>query len=153
MIALAQRNWLVYNWVMRNEQGQFVKGINPWNKGTKGVMKVNSGSFKKGDNVVPLEKRFWEKVAYARNWKCWLWIGSKNNMGYGRINIKGKIKLAHRVAYELNIGEIPKGKFLLHTCDTPLCVNPKHLLIGTQKDNLQDMSKKGRWGNQHRKNK
>jgi hypothetical protein len=135
MIALSQRNW--YNIDMK-----FTKGFTPWNKGTKGVMKPNKTSFKKGDNVIDLNVRFWEKV--DKTVSCWLWTGSKNNMGYGRINIKGKVQLAHRISFEMNHGAIVKGLKVLHKCDNPLCVNPKHLKLGTQKENLQDMYKKGR---------
>ena len=114
----------------------------PWNKGTKGVMKVNSGSFKKGHGKVKLEIRFWDKVKKTNN--CWLWLASKNNMGYGRINVSGNVILAHRMSYRMSIGYIPKGMSVLHKCDTPLCVNPKHLFLGTQKDNNQDRDRKGR---------
>lgn len=51
---------------IRNKKGQFIKGLTPWNKGTQGIMKANSGSFKKGDNIIPLEKRFWDKVNKTR---------------------------------------------------------------------------------------
>lgn|SRR3990167_6701040 len=129
---------------MRNEYGQFAKGLEPWNKGTKGIMKANSGSFKKGDNTIPLEKRFWDKVAYARDWKCWLWTGSTNNTGYGRININRKVKLAHRVSFEMKNGKIKEGMSVLHRCDNPLCVNPKHLMVGTRKENNADMWAKNR---------
>lgn len=74
---------------------------------------------------------------------CWLFTGCVNNKGYGQIRHNGKTMLVHRVAYELITGEEPNG-VLLHTCDTPLCCNPKHLTVGTQLDNLQDMRNKGR---------
>ena len=74
---------------------------------------------------------------------CWLFTGCVNNTGYGQIRHNGKTMLAHRVAYELITGEEPNG-VLLHTCDTPLCCNPEHLTVGTQRDNLQDMRNKGR---------
>ena len=74
---------------------------------------------------------------------CWLFTGCVNNNGYGQIRHNGKTMLAHRVAYELITGEEPNG-VLLHTCDTPLCCNPEHLTVGTQRDNLQDMRNKGR---------
>ena len=74
---------------------------------------------------------------------CWLFTGCVNNTGYGQIRHNGKTMLDHRVAYELITGEEPNG-VLLHTCDTPLCCNPEHLTVGTQRDNLQDMRNKGR---------
>jgi hypothetical protein len=75
---------------------------------------------------------------------CWLWNGYKNNKGYGQIHCLGHLVLAHRISYEEVNGPIPPGMFVLHSCDTPLCVNPKHLRIGTQKDNLSEASIKGR---------
>lgn len=124
--------------------------MTPWNKGKTGYMGANRTSFKKGDNSVPLEERFWAKV--NRSGLCWLWTGAKNNKGYGRIAVNRKSTLAHRVSYEL-AHEVKVGSSkVLHTCDVPACVNPAHLTIGTQKDNLMDMARKGRWGNQYKKN-
>jgi hypothetical protein len=100
--------------------------------------------------VVDLNIRFWNKVNKTK--KCWEWLATKNNKGYGRIQVNGKSRLAHRISYGLKNGEIPRGLEVLHKCDNPLCVNPKHLFLGTHKDNLQDMAKKGRWGNQFYKN-
>ena len=76
---------------------------------------------------------------------CWIWTaGKRGNNGYGGFRVsKDSIKLAHNVSYELYVGEIPKGMKVLHKCDNPLCVNPKHLFLGTQKDNVQDMRQKG----------
>ncbi|MGI9293449.1 MAG: HNH endonuclease signature motif containing protein [Pseudomonadales bacterium] len=64
--------------------------------------------------------------------------------GYGTVTYKDKQDRAHRVSYMLNVDRIPKGKFVLHHCDNPLCINPKHLFIGTQRDNVHDMILKGR---------
>ena len=80
---------------------------------------------------------------------CWLWTGSKtrkDDKGYGRIQVNGKRQLAHRVSWELHnpTQPIPEGMCVLHECDTPPCVNPAHLKIGTQKDNMQDMVKRRR---------
>lgn len=63
---------------------------------------------------------------------------------YGQIRINDKMGLAHRVSYELFIGEIPENMYVCHTCDIRYCVNPAHLFIGTHNDNMQDMVKKGR---------
>ena len=68
---------------------------------------------------------------------CWLWMGTKRN-GYGLFNIGSKSKSAHRVAYEVFVGPIPKGLHLLHSCDTPSCINPAHLRPGTHKENMAD---------------
>jgi len=147
IIGLAQRNRKEYNCLMDTK---FKKGMVPWNKGKTGYMGANRTSFKKGDNVIPLTIRFWDKVQTTAN--CWYWIGAVNNKGYGRININGKSQLAHRISFEMTYGKIDKGIKVLHTCDNTYCVNPQHLWLGTQKDNARDMSKKGRWGNQYYKN-
>lgn len=64
--------------------------------------------------------------------------------GYGAVSVNGKRMLAHRAAWEKINGPIQDGLFVLHRCDTPACINPKHLFLGTAKDNAQDMLKKGR---------
>ncbi|MCK9416834.1 HNH endonuclease [Candidatus Dojkabacteria bacterium] len=73
--------------------------------------------------------------------ECWEWLAAKTNGGYGQICGLG---LTHRVSYKFFVGPIPKGLFVLHKCDNPSCVNPNHLFLGTQRDNMQDMSKKDR---------
>jgi hypothetical protein len=92
-----------------------------------------------------LEERFWEKVIVGDD-GCWEWTGSRNKYGYGVIGINWKTKLTHRVAYELKNGPIPEGLFVCHHCDNPCCVRPDHLFLGSQKDNMIDMVKKGREG-------
>lgn len=89
-----------------------------------------------------MTKTFWEKVNKTKN--CWEWIGAKTDFGYGMIKRKGRKVVMHRFSWELHKGKIPKGLFVLHKCDNPPCVNPDHLFLGTQKDNMQDMFKKGR---------
>ena len=92
-----------------------------------------------------LEDRFWEKVDVRGRNECWLWTASLQN-GYGQIGIKGQRSpgKAHRVSWELHHGVIPEGLEVLHTCDNPRCVNPRHLFLGSQTDNLEDMTGKGR---------
>lgn len=90
-----------------------------------------------------LVDRFESKVYPEPNTGCWLWAGPLN-FGYGQFGIKGVTKRAHRVSYQIYKGEIPKGLFVCHTCDERGCVNPDHLWLGTNKENLHDMMKKGR---------
>ena len=88
-----------------------------------------------------LATRFWEKVNKTDT--CWLWTGAKLRTGYGSIRIDQKSVRAHRVAYELVVGPIPDGLLILHSCDTPLCVNPAHLRIGGKQENTKDAIERG----------
>jgi len=76
---------------------------------------------------------------------CWLWTGAVYNHGYGVFVWRGKLHGANRVAWEIAHGvDVPAGMHVLHSCDVPLCCNPSHLWIGTHKQNMDDMHKKGR---------
>lgn len=75
--------------------------------------------------------------------QCWIWRRSTIK-GYGKTCHKGKSRYAHRVSYEVFVGPIPEGKRVCHKCDTPLCINPAHLFLGTQKENIHDALNKGR---------
>ncbi len=74
---------------------------------------------------------------------CVLYTNARPD-GYRQVRYRGRLVLVHRLAYELMYGPIPKGLKACHRCDTPNCVNPTHLFLGTQKDNLRDMFAKGR---------
>lgn len=92
--------------------------------------------------TAPETARFWAKVDTSGD--CWLWTASTNSWGYGKICIRGKTIGSHRYAYMQLVGPINDGLFVLHYCDTPSCVRPDHLFLGTAKDNMQDMKVKGR---------
>ena len=91
-----------------------------------------------------LDDLLWSRVDKKSKFECWLWTAGKFSKGYGAFRIKGEQQTTHRVSYEMYHGPIPEGMKVCHTCDNPPCVNPEHLFLGTQKDNIQDCVKKKR---------
>lgn len=85
-------------------------------------------------------ERFWAKVQKTPT--CWLWTASGSR--YGKLKVAGRDVMAHRIAWELSFGHIPHDMQVLHACDQPRCVNPAHLRLGTQAENMIDMYAKGR---------
>ena len=92
--------------------------------------------------------RFWSKVAKGKANECWLWQGAVSTSGYGSLGWHGRAYVAHRVAAWLSgIVDSPSeirgsaGKLVLHSCDMPLCCNPKHLRAGSQLENMHDKQK------------
>ncbi len=109
-----------------------------------------------------LAERFWTKVDKTNEDGCWVWTGSKDRYGYGRIGMKKNGKWtgynrATRVIWELTYGPIPNGLLLCHHCDNPPCVRIDHLYLGTKSTNARDAIASGLWnartGNRHPKAK
>lgn len=91
----------------------------------------------------PISQQRFDKKVFKTN-RCWYWVGSTTR-GYGHVVHRGKVRYAHRVAYELYNGEAPPADMeVKHSCDTPLCVNPEHLSIGTHAENMREMAVRGR---------
>lgn len=91
-------------------------------------------------------EKFWARVRKTPG--CWEWAAGTTHtpcgMAYGSVRFRGKMWKAHRVAYTLTNGEIPGGLVVRHKCDNGICVNPDHLELGTQRDNVLDRYKRGR---------
>jgi hypothetical protein len=97
----------------------------------------------------PVE-RFWLQVDQSNGPdSCWLWTGGTRDQSraYGSMSVGDRKILVHRFSWELACGPIPNGMRVLHTCDNPPCVNPSHLFLGTQLDNIADRKAKGRSAN------
>lgn len=103
-----------------------------------GCKKINKNEYTKESKV-----RFFKYV--EKSDYCWNWIGGLSTLGYSRFVFNGKIWVGSRLIWTWTFGEIPEKMKICHKCDNRKCVNPDHLFLGTQKDNIQDMLNKGRW--------
>lgn len=88
--------------------------------------------------------RFWSYVGVKSEDECWLWLRAKMTKGYGTVETPLGQRSSHRVAYALHYGEVPDEMNVLHRCDVTACCNPKHLFLGTRRDNILDCKQKGR---------
>lgn len=91
-------------------------------------------------------QRFFEKAKCGDPDACWIWQAVRHGRGkYGAFWHRGQMRRAHRVSWELANGRLaPDGMHVMHSCDTPLCVNPAHLSVGTPRENILDCIRKGR---------
>lgn len=116
------------------------------------IPKMFRGAFLrlKKHRSMSMRERFEKRVQRGEKDECWLWLGQINYAGYGIFSPagisggRGDRAMAHRVAWELENGPIPKGKVICHKCDNPPCCNFNHLFCGTQLDNVKDCISKGR---------
>lgn len=92
----------------------------------------------------PLAERFWSKVQITP--ACWEWQAARHTFGYGKYWDGERVLDAHRVSYAFHNGPIPSGMVVRHKCDNPPCVNPDHLELGTQAQNIADAVARGRYG-------
>lgn len=147
-------------WILSNgpiPDGQFVLHrcdnndcVNP-----KHLYLGNQKDSRRWKNKLPIADRFWNKVNINNDDDCWPWIASKDAKGYGFFKLDGKMVHAHRMALVLEGEKVPDKLLVCHKCDNPPCCNPRHLFIGTHKDNTQDSVRKGRWpiGEKHHNSK
>lgn len=122
---------MTYNWILVNM---------PTQKPKKPPLPDGTGKFLTGKHLA----KFWERIEVLGEEDCWEWTRAKHRFGYGMMRVNTVLHTAHRLAYMDYMGQIPDGLVVRHKCDNPACCNPHHLELGTQKDNLDDATKRGR---------
>ena len=126
--------------------------ISPRNQSQRGYVRGQPRRFVHGhgrskpgfENKVELARRFDQFVDIRADDACWPWLGASDPCGYGQMCVNGRIERAHRLAWLLSNGEIEENLRVLHRCDNPPCVNPAHLFLGTQLENVRDCITKKR---------
>lgn len=92
-----------------------------------------------------LGERLWSRVdSSGGTYACWPWMGARFHFGHGAIKVNGRPWGAHRIAWELENGPVPEGQNVQHICDNPPCCNPRHLYVGTPRENGRDMAIRNR---------
>jgi hypothetical protein len=130
--TIAKQSLTKLGWV-KGEPKKFIRGHSGGHGGTKGVLYASE------------QDRFWSRVDVKGPDECWVWLRGKIPAGYGMfITDAGKHIGAHIYSRSLVEGQIPAGLCVLHKCDNPSCVNPNHLSVGTQQDNIADKVAKNR---------
>lgn len=114
-----------------------------WLKNGRDYSKLTN-EYLKTHKWIPIAERIKLNTEPDLETGCWIWQKGKDKQGYGQFSIRNKNYRAHRVSFMEYIGPIPKGMQVLHTCDNPSCVNPAHLFLGTNDDNMADMVQKDR---------
>lgn len=114
--------------------------------GSTGVKAACGTPLKEGStpSASIIVERIKAKVRVNPETGCHEWQGAKIPRGYGKMQIRPRMHLVHRLVYEMSKGDIPEGMFVCHACDNRGCVNPDHLFLGSHVDNMQDMTAKGR---------
>ncbi len=116
-----------------------------------GVCHTHLAQMNRGRPLTPIRARFTGSVAHrlmsrvTRGAGCWEWTGALADNGYGSIRVGGRAAGAHKVSWQVHVGEVPRGLCVLHRCDNRRCVRPDHLFLGTQADNMSDCRDKGRF--------